>query len=366
MSVKRILAINPGSTSTKIALFEGEEKVFSANVSHEAAVLAQYKDISDQLPYRTQTILDVLAEKEIGLAGMDAFVARGGGLLPLEGGTYEIDALILEHARTSANGVVHPAQLGSQIADRLRTEFGGRAFVVNPPDVDEYQDVARVTGCKDIVRASHLHALNQKETAIRHAEQVLGKRYEDCNFVVCHIGGGVSVAAHRGGKMVDGNDIVEGEGPMAPTRMGAVPAAPLIRLCFSGKYTEKELLTKCTKSGGFVDHLGTSDAIEVVQRAKDGDAQAKLVWQAFIYQIEKAIGEMAVVLHGKIDGILLGGGIVHNEDMVQSIKDHCGFLAPVTAYPGEFEMEALASGALRVLEGRETAKTYLGDKYVKG
>lgn len=359
MKTYKIFTINPGSTSTKIALFENDKEIFSSNVSHDASKLAEFKELSAQLPYRKQTIVNILKENNISLEGTDAFVGRGGGLLALEGGTYEIDEILLDHATRGANGVTHPAQLGSQLANEFCSEYGGKGFVVNPPDVDEYQEIARVTGINGITRSSHIHSLNQKETAIRHAAS-MNRKYADCNFIVCHIGGGVSVAAHKNGKMVDGSDTVEGEGPMAPTRAGAVPAAPLIRMCYSGKYNEKEMLAKCTKTGGFVDLLDTSDALEVSNRAAAGDKKARLIWDAMIYQIIKTIGSMATVMHGKVDGILLGGGMVYNKDLVAQITEACSFIAPVTPYPGEFEMEAMASGAIRVLEGEEVVKKYSG------
>lgn len=359
MNIYKIFAINPGSTSTKVALFENDKEIFSSNVSHDANKLAEFKEISAQLPYRKETIINILKEKNISLEGTDAFVGRGGGLLPLEGGTYEIDEILLDHATRGANGVTHPAQLGSQLANEFCSEYGGKGFVVNPPDVDEYQDLARVTGIKEITRSSHIHSLNQKETAIRHAVAI-GKKYEDCNFVVCHIGGGVSVAAHQKGKMIDGTDTVGGEGAMAPTRCGALPSAPLIRMCYSGNYNEKQMLAMCTKTGGFVDHLGSSDALDISNRAAAGEEYPKLVWDAMIYQIIKSIGSMATVMHGKVDGILLGGGMVYNKDLVAQITEACSFIAPVSPYPGEFEMEAMASGAIRVLEGEEVAKKYSG------
>lgn len=359
MKQYKIFTINPGSTSTKIAYFENGKVIFNANVTHDANKLAEFSEMPMQLPYRKETIEELLKEHQISLQGVDAFVGRGGGLLPLPGGTYEIEALLLQHAKSGANGVTHPAQLGSQLAEEFRTTYGGRGFVVNPPDVDEYEAIARITGIKEINRTSHIHALNQKETAIRHAI-TLGKPYGECNFIVCHIGGGISIAAHKKGNMIDGTDIVEGEGPMAPTRAGAVPAAPLIRLCYSGKYTEKEMLGKCTRSGGLVDHLGTSDALEVSKKAAQGEEKASLIWNAMIYQINKVIGSMASVLCGEVDAILLGGGMVYNKELVDKITYANSFIAPVTAYPGEFEMEAMASGAIRVLEGIEQVKRYTG------
>lgn len=363
MSAYKIFTINPGSTSTKIALFEGQKTVYSKNVSHDASHLAKFNSISSQLPYRKEMIDGLLREDGIDLNGVDAFVGRGGGLLSMEGGTYEIDKLVLEHSSSGANGVQHPAMLGPQIANEYAQMYKAKAFVVNPPDVDELQDLARMTGIKGVYRVMHLHALNLKETAIRHAES-MGKKYEECNFIVCHIGGGISISAHRNGKMVDGYDIVGGEGPMAPTRCGSIAVADLLKY-LEGKDI-KEVKQLCTKNGGFVSHLGISDAIELTERAKQGDGYAAMLWNTMIYQIEKCIGSMAAVLHGKIDGILLGGGMVYSEDLVAQIKETCGWIAPVTAYPGEFEMEAMAAGAIRVLNGTEKAKKYKGVSCFQG
>ena len=354
-----ILTINPGSTSTKIALFRGEEAVFSTNVKHDADTLAQFPDVSSQLSYRRATILSSLEEAGISLEGLCAVVGRGGGLLPCEGGTYEINATLLDHARRGANGVQHPAQLGPQLAFEFSTRYNCKAFVVNPPDTDELQREARMTGVKGMYRRIHLHALNLKETAIRHSDSI-GKKYEDANYVVCHIGGGISISAHRKGRMVDGTDIVGGEGPMTPTRCGAVPASEIIRYCFESGADKKKALGLCMKNGGFVSHLGTSDAQEVFSLSKCGNEYAKLIWDTMVYQIEKSIGAMAAVLHGQVDGILLGGGIVHNQELVEHIIQSCGWIAPVSAYPGEFEMEAMCAGACRVLSGREEAKEYSG------
>ena len=268
--------------------------------------------------------------------------------------------LLLEHARTCANGVIHPAALGSQLAHAFAERYGKQAMVVNPPDTDEMQEIARVTGIKGVNRMIHLHALNLKETAIRHSKEVLGKKYEECNYVVCHIGGGVSVSAHRKGRMVDGYDNVGGEGPMAPTRCGAIGVAELLNYIEKNNLEFKDVRKLLTSSGGFVSHVGISDAIEINRRAAAGDRHAEMIWKAMIYQLAKAIGAMAAVLEGKVDGILLGGGMVHNAELVQSLKDYCGWIAPVTAYPGEFEMEAMAAGANRVLNGEEELKTYTG------
>ena len=354
----RILTVNPGSTSTKVGCFEGEKELFTVNVSHEAEKLKEFESISAQLPYRKETILAALKEADIDLSTIDAFVGRGGGLLAVEGGTYEVNDVLLDHARRGANGVQHPAQLGSQIAHEFAAQYGKPCFVVNPPDTDELTLCARITGIKGVFRNVHLHALNLKETAIRHSK-ANGWKYEDKNYIVCHIGGGISISAHRKGKMIDGNDIVGGEGPMAPTRCGSIPAAEMIRYCFDHP-DKKEVLALTTKTGGFVSHLGISDALELTKRASEGDEKARIVWETMLYQIVRYIGAMAGVLCGQVDGILLGGGMVHNKDLVDRITKDCSWIAPVTAYPGEFELEAMAAGAIRVLKGEEEAKLYSG------
>jgi butyrate kinase len=354
----RILAINPGSTSTKIALFENETEVFASNVSHDAARLKEFREIGDQLPYRKETVLSELAGRNISLRGIDAFAGRGGGLVGLEGGTYIVNETLLHHARIGFT-VKHPATLGSQLAHEFAATYGGKAFVVNPPDVDEFDPIARISGLSDVYRESRGHPLNQKEVAIRYARDV-GKRYEDLNLVISHIGGGVSVTAHRKGRMVDSSDVINGDGPMAPTRAGAVPATAIIKMCFSGRYTEKEMYDRITKTGGLVDHLGTSDVTEVLERIRNNDPHAKRVYDAMIYQIAKNIGAYATVLKGQVDAILLTGGIAHDAYLIERITDGVKYIAPVVVYPGEFEMEALAAGAIRVLTGREQPKTYTG------
>ena len=288
MKQYRVLTINPGSTSTKIALFEGETCLFSKNVAHDAQELAKFKTIPDQLPYREKTILDLLAQENVDLSTVDVFVGRGGGLLAMEGGTYAVTELLLEHARTCANGVIHPAALGSQLAHAFAERYGKQAMVVNPPDTDEMQEIARVTGIKGVNRMIHLHALNLKETAIRHSKEVLGKKYEECNYVVCHIGGGVSVSAHRKGRMVDGYDNVGGEGPMAPTRCGAIGVAELLNYIEKNNLEFKDVRKLLTSSGGFVSHVGISDAIEINRR------------KGCIKQVQKNINMLHTILSNKL------------------------------------------------------------------
>lgn len=356
--VYRLFTINPGSTSTKIAMFENDKRTFVANVSHDANVLKNFAEISDQFDYRKETILNELAKMNVSLEGTDAFVGRGGGLVGLDGGTYPVNDILLHHARIGFT-IKHPATLGSQLAYDFAQTYGGQAFVVNPPDVDELDLVARVTGLASCARESRGHPLNQKEIGHRYAASI-GQRYEDLNLVISHIGGGVSVTAHKQGRMVDSNDVVNGDGPMAPTRAGSIPCKDIINMCFSGQYTKKQMMDYLTKNGGMVDHLGTSDMLEVIEKIKNGDQYAKLIYDAMIYQIGKFIGAYAAVLRGKVDAIILTGGIARDENLVAELKDMVSFIAPVVAMPGEFEMEALAAGALRVLRGEEEPKNYTG------
>ncbi len=356
--IYKLCALNLGSTSTKVAVFENETLIFSSNVAHDANRLKEFKEIADQVPYRKQTILDELAKKNISLEGVDAFIGSGGSLVSVEGGTYVCNDLLLHHARIGYT-IKHPAAIGSLLADEFARDHGAQAFVVNPPDVDELQPVARITGWKDVYRESRVHVLNQKEVGRRYARE-MGSRYEDLNLVICHIGGGLTVTAHQKGRMIDSSDAVQGEGPMAPTRCGTLPVASVISLCFSGKYTEKELQDRVRKNGGLVDHLGTSDTREVTERIQNGDEYAKLVYDSFIYQIGKHIGAYAAVLNGKVDGVLLTGGCAHDKYLVEKITEMVSYIAPVKVYPGELEMEAMAAGALRVLTGQEMPKEYNG------
>ena len=362
---EKILAINPGSTSTKIAVYQDGQILFKSNVSHSAAELAGYPEIADQMPCRKQAILDALAQECVSIDDCMAFSGRGGGLQPCEGGVYEVNEIMLEHARSGKYGGKHPAALGCQLAAEFARQYHGRAFVVNGPDTDEFCDEARVTGLADVFRASHVHALNQKETALR-VSRDLGLTYEDANFIVAHLGGGVSITAHRKGRMVDSNDIIHGDGPMAPTRSGALPAKDLIDLCYSGRWTKEEMHARITKQGGFVDHLGTADVLEIKEKIQAGDRYADLIYRAFLHQIAKGIGAMAAVLGGDIDAIIFTGGISHDQDLIAALTTQVGFLAPSVVRPGEYEMEALIAGALRVIHGEEIPKNYTGEAVFEG
>lgn len=361
---EQIIVINPGSTSTKTALFMGAEKVFSINVKHDAAELMKYKEIVDQLDFRKQEILKALENEHVDIRKTDAFAGRCTGLLPMPGGVYEVNDLMYYHGSIGI-GSKHPGNLGPMIAMDFAKEFGGRAFCVNPSSVDEFIPEARVTGLKEMFRTSRGHPLNQKEVAIRYAKSV-GKDYSEVNVVVVHMGGGISIGAHRKGKLIDNVDSTRGEGRMAPTRTGTLPAANLIELCFSGKYTEKELLDLVMKTGGWIDHLQTSDAIEVEQRIANGDRYAELIFNATGYQIAKDVAAMAAVMDGEVDAILLTGGMAYSKPMVEMIEKKTSFIAPVVVLAGEYEMEGLAFGALRVLQGLEEPLSYTGEPVFKG
>ncbi len=353
----KLLAINPGSTSTKIAVFENGNKLFGLDVNHDAAKLDEFREISDQFEYRRDMIIEVLSKEGFKLEDFTAFVGRGGGLNPCDGGTYAVNDKVLQHAREHN---YHPATLGSIISDSFAKKYGKQAFVVNPPDVDEFEPVARVTGIVEIERESRLHALSHKEVGLRAAEK-LGKKYEDCNFIIAHIGGGTSLAAHRKGKMIDGTDILAGDCPMAPTRSGSVAPGSIVDLCFSGKYDSKQMHAMIRKNGGIVAHLGTADILEVKKRISEGDKYAELIYNTMIYQIAKYIGSYAAVLHGDVDAVVLTGGISRDENLVSELKKMAGFIADFIVYPGEFEMEALANGAHRVITGKEKALVYTGE-----
>jgi butyrate kinase len=359
----RILAINPGSTTTKIAVFDNDKEIFKVTLEHDANELNKFKDLSQQKPYRLEKIKEVLQEHNIPLESIDAFVGRGGGQEAMEGGTYTVNDLAYEHARIGYRAV-HPCILGSQTARDLGDLYGKPSFFVNPPCVDELIDEARVSGMKEVLNRNHVHALNQKEVGHRYAESV-GKNYEDLNLVIAHLGGGISITAHRKGRMIDTNDCLGGSGTFAPTRSGSVSAIGLLKMCFSGKFTEQEIYNKITKNGGLVDYLGTNDVREVRRRIAEGDKYAELILNAMIHQIKKDIGAMCAVLDGQVDAIILTAGVAHDQELVESIRKSLSFVAPVVAMPGEFEMEALARGALNVLTGKEKAKEYTGISPVK-
>lgn len=353
----RIFIINPGSTSTKLSMFENDTCLFTEDTFHDSSVLLTFPTINDQLDYRMDVIHRFLQEHGIDLHGVDAIVGRGGGCCSIEGGVYAIDDALIRDTREARGGLYHASMLGVQMAKALHDEYGGLMLMMDPPVVDELCDLARMTGARGVYRTAISHALNLKETARRHA-RTLGKRYEDCNLIVCHIDGGISVTAHRHGRMIDGNNAGGGEGPFTPTRIGSMAVTDI--LTHFSDTPREQLKRLCSQAGGLTSHFGTSNSDTVHHLVEQGDPRAVRVWQAMIYQISKAIGEMAAVLCGEVDGIVLTGGLLRFDDVLEGIRRRCGFIAPVTAYPGEFEQEAMSAGALRVLTGEEEARVYPG------
>lgn len=355
----RILCINPGSTSTKIAVFEGDEALFKKTIRHTSDELAAFEGINDQLDYRLDMILKALEENGIDLASIDGFGARGGGLPPHKAGTFRVNELMVELARGEAIAS-HPAQLATQIAFELEKRTGKPAFMTNSPTVDEGILIARVTGLKDVYREINCHALNHKEVAHR-AAQHLGLEYDRANLVVCHIGGGISIAAHRKGRIIDATNNMFGEGPMTPNRSGALPVSAVVDLCFEQGATRDSVNKRYRSEAGLLDLLGTADAQEVSERVAQGDLYAKNIYDAMIYQIAKFAGEMAAALRFEVDAFVLTGGIAFDEYLVEVLSGYLERLAPIIVIPGELEMEALAHGADDALENG-TALSYPPEK----
>lgn len=353
----RLLVINPGSTSTKIAVFDNENIIFEETLRHSVDELSKYEKIYDQYEFRKDIILKSLDKNNIDIKSLKAVVGRGGLLKPIEGGTYEVNEEMLKDLERGFLGE-HASNLGGILAYEISKEIGGKSFIVDPVVVDEMQDVARISGIKAIERKSIFHALNQKAVARRHAK-TLGKKYEDLNLIVVHLGGGISVGAHRKGKVIDVSNALDGEGPFSPERAGGLPVGDLIKLCYSGKYTHEEVKKMIKGNGGLVSYLNTNDAREVSERISNGDKYAELIYYAMAYQVAKEVGACAAALKGQVDGILLTGGIAHDKLFTSWIEDRVNFISQVYIYPGEDELTALAEGGLRVLREEEVAKQYI-------
>jgi len=350
-----ILVINPGSTSTKIGVFSDETMLFDVTLRHSAEELAPYAAIADQKDFRKELVLSALQEKNYDPKKLSAVSARGGLVAPIPGGTYAVNDRLLADCTVGVQGQ-HASNLGALIAHEIAGELGIPAFVVDPPVVDELSDVARFSGHPAIIRASKFHALNQKAVAKRYAKES-GKPYEELNLIVCHMGGGVSVGAHDHGKIVDTQNALDGDGPFSPERSGSLPAGQLVELCFSGDYTKAEVKKMLSGRGGMMGYLGTTNMIDISEKAKSDEFTARVLG-AFQYQIAKEIGAMAAVLGGKVDQIILTGGIAYGKETVAAIREKVEWIAPITVYPGEDELLALTQGALRVLSGEEEAKVY--------
>jgi len=352
-----ILAINPGSTSTKISVSHNEKSVFLKTIRHSIEELDEFEKITDQFEFRKNIIMEELKKAEICIDKISAVVGRGGLIKPVEGGVYEVNNRLKEDLEIGVMGD-HASNLGGLIADSIaRTIHGARAFIANPVVVDELQDVARISGHPEIERISIFHALNQKAIAQQFAKSRATK-YEELNLIVAHLGGGISVGAHYRGKVIDVNNALDGDGPFSPERSGSLPAGQLARLCFSEKYSYSDVKKMITGKGGLVAYMGTNSAYEVEKMVNDGNQKAKLIQDAMAYQIGKAIGEMATVLYGEVHGILLTGGVANNRDLVSYIRNMVSFIAPVFVYPGEDEMASLTMNGLMVLKGEVECKVY--------
>ncbi len=350
------LIINPGSTSTKIAVFKDAEPVHTETIRHSVRDLERYAKIIDQFEYRLEIVKDNIKNSGIDASELNAVVGRGGPLRPVPGGTYLVNEKMLRDMREERRGS-HASNLGGLIAHAIAAELNIPAFIVDPVSVDEMEPIARVSGMPDNPRESLFHALNQKAVARRAAEE-LARDYMDVNFIVAHLGGGISVGAHQRGRVIDVNNALPGDGPFSPERSGGVPAGKLVEMCYSGCLSREEMGKKLVGNAGLAAYLGTNDAIEVEKRINNGDEEAKLVYRAMAYQVSKEIGACAAVLKGNIDAIIITGGIAHSSMLVKWIEEQVGFMAPVSVFPGEDEMQALACGGIRVLSGAESAKTY--------
>jgi butyrate kinase len=365
--VYNIVAINPGSTSTKVGFYHNDQKVFIENIYHRPKEMERFDSIQEQLPYRRLLVENRCECNGVDLNSVDAFVGRGGGMLSCTSGVYCVNDRLLYDCETAAAGVHHPAMLAPQIARELANKYHAKAFTVNPPDTDEFQDLARITGVKGVYRDSHVHCLNQKEVARRYCREK-GIKYDEHNFIICHLGGGVSITAHRKGRMIDSNDNLIGDGPMTPQRSGTIPAKKVLDMVFTGDYTHEELETFFVRKSGLMSHLGTDNAAEICRRIKeDKDKYAKLVFDAMIYQFAKAVGEMACVLKGDVDAILITGGLAKCDYVVETLTDYVSWIADdIWVKPGEWEVAALAAGAYHALTGQAEILSYNGVPVFKG
>lgn len=352
----RSLIINPGSTSTKIGVFDDEKQVFDKTLRHTTEEIAQFDHIVDQMNFRKNIIIDALKENNVDIKSFDVIVGRGGMLKPIEGGTYAVTDELCADLRVGVQGE-HASNLGGLLAREIGDSIGVPSYIVDPVVVDEMEPVARISGVPEIERVSIFHALNAKAMARRYAAET-GRKYTDINVIAVHMGGGVSVSAHKNGRVIDVFNAFDGDGAFSPERAGGLPSGALVKLCFESGRTEKEVKKMIVGNGGFNAYLGTNDARDVDKMCIAGDEKAILVRNAFIYQLAKNIGAMSAVLEGKVDQIILTGGIAYDKYVTAEITKKVSFIAPVKVYAGEDELLALAQGALRVMNGEEKVKEY--------
>lgn len=352
-----ILVINPGAGSTRVALFEGEKLIFEENIRHTPDELLKFPKIIDQYQFRKDKILELLNKKKVDLKSLSAVVGRGGPFKPLTSGTYLVNDKLIQDIKSGNYQSEHPSLLGAMIAKAIADSFNIKAYFVDPVSVDEFWELSRFSGLKEIKRKALSHALNIRMVAKKTAKE-LKKPYKNCNFIIVHLGTGITVAAHRKGKQIDSSNANE-DGPFSPQRTGSLPTIPLIKLCFSGKYKFVDMKNLLNRQGGMLSYLGTDDIQEIEGKIAKGDKDAELIYNAMIYQVAKEIGAYAVVLKGEVDAIIITGGIAYSENFVNKLKEWINFLSPkFFVYPGEGEMEALALGVLRVLHKEEDVKIY--------
>ncbi len=352
----KILAINPGSTSTKAALYEDKEILFDMTLRHSAEELSKYSHVIEQLEWRKELILDALKERDFDVTNLSAVVGRGGLVKPIEGGVYEVNDTLVEDTKHAVRE--HASNLGALIARSIADQIGVKSFIADPVVVDELEPVARVSGIPELPRTSMFHALNSKAIAHAYADDQ-GKEYETLNLIVVHMGGGVSVSIHKHGRIVDTTNALSGDGAFSPERAGRVEPMALVDLCFSGKHSHEEMQKMVIGHGGLMALMETNSMLDVVNASLEGDDHAQLVFDAFCYNVAKDIGAMSTVANGKIDAILITGGIAYNEHITKSLTEKCEFIAPVVIYAGENELGSLSGSVLKVLQGKAEAKVYM-------
>jgi butyrate kinase len=357
MEEELILAINPGSTSTKIAVFRNTREVFLKNIKHTSDELSQFSRITDQYGFRKNIILRELQNADIDINNLIVIVGRGGLVKPIPSGVYVVNEALIKDLKIGVQGQ-HASNLGGLIAhDIAQTIPGAKAYIADPVVVDELDEIARISGHPLFERVSIFHALNQKAIARQHAKSI-SKSYEELNLIVVHLGGGISIGAHHMGRVIDVNQALDGEGPFSPERSGTLPVGAVVKMCFSGEYTQEEIKKMITGKGGYVAYLGTNEAYEVERMAASGEDKAELIQQAMAYQVAKEVGAMSTVLKGQVDAILLTGGIAYGKPFVNMLSERIAHIAPIFVYPGEDEMRALAMNGLMVHKGETEAREY--------
>lgn len=354
----KILVINPGSTSTKVSVFEDENVIFTDSVFHDAPLLLSFPTVPDQTPMRKEVTRKFLLDRGMDISDMDVIVGRGGGAHTQKSGVTIIDENLYRDTVENVGGSDHAAMLGVLCAYEFGKEYNKPCYTLDPTNIDEFEDEARITGISGLYRHAQSHALNQKAIVAMHAKKT-GKELSSSSYICAHIDGGITIGAHRNGKMIDCTEGAGGDGPFTPTRLGSIPVLAVCRYLEKG-HTTAELRKMCSRAGGFVSHFGTSDSKKIHTLVEEGDKKAVTIWNAMLYQTAKAIGEMACVLEGKVDGILLTGGLLRYKDVSDYISSHCGWIAPITLYPGEVEQEAMAWSVLDVMRGKSKANTYPG------